>query len=56
MNSNIDFEYASREWNKNKLKLDNGCYKYICLGITKNNNICKKKPKKYTDYCHIHKP
>lgn len=37
MNCNIDFDYASREWNK-------------------NNNICKKKPQKYTDYCHIHKP
>ena len=25
---NIDFDGASREWNKNKIKLSDGCYEY----------------------------
>ena len=25
---NIDFDEAQKEWNKNKIKLANGCYKY----------------------------
>ena len=26
---NIDFDESSREWNKNKIKLSDGCYEYI---------------------------
>ena len=26
----IDFDEASRAWNQNKKKIDNGCYIYIC--------------------------
>jgi hypothetical protein len=31
----IDFD-ASAQWQANKRRLANGCYKYICIGITKN--------------------
>ena len=30
---NIDFDGASREWNKNKIKLSNGCYEYKKMSI-----------------------
>ena len=30
---NIDFYGATREWNKNKIKLSNGCYEYKKMSI-----------------------
>jgi|Laugresbdmm110sn_2_1035109.scaffolds.fasta_scaffold06074_2 hypothetical protein len=38
----IDFEESSKEWLKNKQKLDNGTYKYICDKVMKNNKICNR--------------
>lgn len=29
-NANIDFEDASREWRKNKIKHENCCFTYTC--------------------------
>lgn len=51
---NIDFDEASIEWNRNKTKLENGTYKYICGFKCKNGNQCKKKPLPNTDICNIH--
>lgn len=51
----IDFDYASKCWSENKIKLLNGCYRYKktrCKAITKNGNQCKKLSN--TDYCCIH--
>lgn len=33
----IDFEDASKEWLKNKRKLENGCYEYKRTRSNKNN-------------------
>lgn len=30
---NINFDEASREWNKNKIKLSDGCYEYKKMSI-----------------------
>jgi hypothetical protein len=50
----IDFDEASRLWNSNKKKLNNGCYEYICGKQLKNGEFCKNKIKN-TQYCFIHK-
>lgn len=52
---NIDFDYASECWKKNKIKLSNGCYKYKkiqCSAITRNGNQCKKTSEH--KFCYIH--
>ena len=53
---NIDFDDASREWNKNKTRHEYGCYTYKCInkcqGKTKGGNQCKLKTP--FDKCHIH--
>ena len=51
----IDFDYASKMWNKNKKKVGCGQYMYICGCITKNGTACKKSPSKNKKYCHLHK-
>jgi hypothetical protein len=50
----IDFDEASKEWKKNKIKLDNGCYKYICGKTTKTGKKCKNKRKNDSEYCFLH--
>ena len=55
MNNTIDFDLASKLWNKNKIKMNNGTYAYKCMGITKKNTECKKKPLFGCDYCIYHK-
>ena len=53
---NIDFEDASKMWNLNKTRLNNGCYSYKkinnCKGTTKKGNPCKHKTA--FDFCYIH--
>jgi len=45
---NIDFDKASREWMKNKIK-KNSLYIYKCKYVDKNNNNdCKNKVMNYT--------
>ena len=51
---NIDFDYASKCWRENKNKLDNGCYKYICMAKIKKGLCCRNIPIKNTNYCKIH--
>lgn len=46
---NIDFDKASLEWNKNKIKKHNSIYEYKCKYIDKNSNKdCKNKVMPYT--------
>tara|TARA_Y100000389_G_C17370826_1_gene468933 strand:- start:369 stop:719 length:351 start_codon:yes stop_codon:yes gene_type:complete len=53
---NIDFDDASRMWNLNKTRLNNGCYSYKkinnCKGITKKGTLCKHKTA--FDFCYLH--
>lgn len=51
---NIDFDDASRHWNANKKKLNNGCYEYVCGKELPNGEFCKKK-RKNSPFCFIHK-
>jgi hypothetical protein len=50
----IDFDEASREWHRNKKKLNNGCYSYICSHMLSNGNSCKNRPLLTSSYCKIH--
>jgi hypothetical protein len=50
----IDFDEASKEWNANKKKLDNGCYQYSCKSLTKSGDKCKNAPLSGSEYCSIH--
>ena len=51
----IDFDYASKMWNKNKKKIGCGHYTYICGCMTKNGTPCKNAPRKNKKTCHLHK-
>lgn len=46
----IDFDESLRLWNKNKRKIGNGQYKYIC-GKTLDNGTSCKNPRN----CRVHK-
>ena len=50
----IDFDDASAQWRANKRRFANGCYKYVCIGITKTGKQCSKSPYGYENYCKIH--
>jgi len=52
---NIDFDEASRLWNSNKKRLNNGCYEYVCGKPLENGLFCKRKPKN-SQFCWVHKP
>jgi hypothetical protein len=54
MEVNIDFDDASKEWNKNKKKTTNGMYKYICTAETKSGNPCNNSPILDSNFCYIH--
>ena len=49
------FDESSKCWNKNKARLGNGTYKYICGFIRKNNEMCKNKRYKNGNRCKLHK-
>ena len=51
----IDFDEASRAWKSNKKPKGNGCYTYVCQGITKNNKKCIRNSLVGSQYCHLHK-
>jgi hypothetical protein len=51
---NIDFDQASKLWNSNKKKLNNGCYEYVCGKELQNGEFCKNKIKN-SPFCFIHK-
>jgi hypothetical protein len=50
----IDFDEASKAWNLNKKKLENGCYHYSCKSLTKSGENCKNTSLAGSDYCHLH--
>jgi len=58
----IDFDYASECWKKNKKSIGNGSYVYICT-YTNNNKVCgrkcykelNKELNKESNYCYIHR-
>lgn len=49
----IDFDEASREWNRNKKRVGQS-YVYICGKTCKNGNSCKRTPKGDSRYCSVH--
>ena len=52
---NIDFDEASKEWNKNKKKTPEG-YKYICKAtIGKTKRKCKTVCFKASECCYVHR-
>ena len=50
-----DFDYASECWKKNKKYVGNGCYKYLCQGITKKGKKCTRYALNSEIYCKMHK-
>ena len=52
---NIDFDEASKLWNSNKKRLNNGCYEYVCGKQLENGLFCKRKLKN-SQFCWVHKP
>lgn len=50
----IDFDGASDAWRANKKSIGNGHYKYICIGITKTGNGCKRESLAGCNYCSLH--
>ena len=51
----IDFDEASRQWNANKKKTSNGCYKYVCGAQLLNDLYCKRKSCNTSNFCSLHK-
>lgn len=45
----FNFDAASEAWMANKIKLGNGCYKYICGETTKTGRKCMR-----SDKCRLH--
>lgn len=52
----IDFDEASEAWKKNKKRLENGNYRYICGYDTHKGNQCQNKPSilSINGYCSKH--
>lgn len=48
--TSINFDESSAAWMKNKIKLPNGQYKYVCGKITKSGKKCKNSMN-----CFLHK-
>ena len=51
---NIDFDEASREWNRNKKRVDQS-YVYICGAVTKQGSYCQNKRYKNCNFCYTHR-
>ena len=49
-----DFDYASECWKSNKKYVRNGCYKYMCQGVTKKGNPCVRTALNGESYCKMH--
>ena len=50
----IDFNEAHKEWMKNKIKQENGCYRYKCIHIIRGRTECGKQVYGTTNYCKVH--
>lgn len=51
---NIDFDYASYAWRKNKKQVGNCHFLYICGATCKTGKLCKNTVDPHT-LCHVHK-
>ena len=49
-----DFDYASECWRSNKKYVGNGCYKYMCQGVTKKNKPCVRTALPGEINCKMH--
>lgn len=49
-----DFDASSSEWMKNKIKLGNGHYKYVCGHLTTKGKKCLRKPLPFKKACVYH--
>ena len=52
--ADIDFDDAHLHWMKNKRKLTNGLYRYICTGMFQNGSPCNRNPLVGKNTCRIH--
>ena len=50
----IDFVEAHKQWMKNKIKQENGCYSYKCIHIIRGRTECGKQVYGNTNYCKVH--
>ena len=51
----IDFDGASREWRRNKIKKSDGTYQYRCIAITTVGKQCVFASIKGRKCCYIHR-
>jgi hypothetical protein len=51
----IDFDGASREWRRNKIKKSDGTYQYRCIAITTVGKQCVLAAMKEKRCCYIHR-
>lgn len=49
-----DFDYASECWKSNKKYVGNGCYKYMCQGVTKKGKPCVRTALPGEINCKMH--
>jgi hypothetical protein len=52
--ADIDFDDSHIHWMKNKRKLTNGLYRYICTGMFRNGSQCNRNPLLGNNTCRIH--
>ena len=51
----IDFDDASREWRKNKVRQSFGAFRYRCAHFsTTKQQLCKNKVNPKSDFCSYH--
>jgi|TARA_B100001250_G_C19766238_1_gene774899 hypothetical protein len=51
---NIDFDEASKAWMKNKVKIGEGSYKYVCGAKCKDGTSCRNPPSRPNGRCGRH--
>ena len=52
--SEYDFDFASECWRSNKKSTGNGCYKYMCQGVTKKGSIFNRSALMGEICCKMH--
>jgi hypothetical protein len=45
---NINFDYSSKEWRRNKTQINNGSFTYKCRYVHSTGKICGKASCKFT--------
>lgn len=57
MKVNIDFDEATREWRRNKIRGPNGTFEYRCEHlVVKTQQYCRKVSLLGSNYCRRHQP